>query len=165
MKVTVLMAVLLICCAGIAVWAQAPLTTDFGRIKALQGVWEGASADRKPVSTTFSTTSGGFAVIQMFKPASGPEKPTLYHYDGDRIMLTHYCSANNQPRLVFVASSGSDKTMKFSFLDATNLLSPETGHMHEVVFHFVDANHFRQEWTWREKGTDEVEAFDFVRKQ
>jgi hypothetical protein len=156
---------LLIFCAIPAALAQTALTTDFARIKSLQGVWEGTSVDGKPVSTTFSTTAGGFAVIQMFKIAGEPEKPTVYHYDGDRIMLTHYCSANNQPRMVFFASSESDKSMRFRFLDATNLLNPDAGHMHEVAFHFVDAKHFRQEWTWREKGTDEVEAFNFVRKQ
>jgi hypothetical protein len=92
------------------------------------------------------------------------EMPTVYHPDGDRLMATHYCAAKNQPRMVLAPDSASSNTLRFQFLDATNLSSPEAGHMHAVAIEFVDKEHIRQHWTYRDHGKETVDIFDFVRK-
>ncbi len=56
------------------------------------------------------------------------------------------------------------KTLEFSFLDATNLSSPQAGHMHHAVFTFVDANHYTEEWTFTQDGQSKTEHFDLHRK-
>ncbi|MEE8366950.1 MAG: hypothetical protein V3S30_01400, partial [Thermoanaerobaculia bacterium] len=79
---------------------------------------------------------------------------TMYHLDGDRLMLTHYCMAKNQPRMKADLTSSDLNTLRFSFLDATNMKSPEDGHMHSAVFRFVDENEMKQSWTFRKDGKD-----------
>ncbi len=37
---------------------------------------------------------------------NGPENMiTMFHMDGDRLLMTHYCGAGNQPRMKLVASN------------------------------------------------------------
>ena len=75
------------------------------------------------------------------------EMPTIYHMDGDRLMATHYCAAQNQPRMVL--KPGGEK-LQFEFLDVTNLKSPEAGHMRRMAITILDKDHIQQEWTYRE---------------
>ena len=137
----------------------------FDHIKTLAGSWHGKTQDGKPVTAWFQVTSGGITVLQMLKVPGWPEKPTLYHLDGDRLMATHYCSSGNQPRMVWRPGAGAYREgMRFAFLDATNLKSPEDGHMTAVAFHWQDKDHFTQEWTWHQNGKDEVQRFQFERE-
>jgi len=54
----------------------------------------------------------------------------------------------------------------FKFLDATNLSSPDAGHMRDLVVTLVDKNHLTQQWTWHEKGNeDKWDVFKFSRKK
>jgi hypothetical protein len=72
---------------------------------------------------------------------TGPDDPiTMFHLDGERLILTHYCDAGNQPRMAATISSDG-KTIVFDFLEATNLLSSQAGHMQRVTFNFIDADH------------------------
>ena len=72
---------------------------------------------------------------------------SMYAMDGSRLLMTHYCGAGNQPRMVGTLSPDG-KTLTFNFLDATNLDNPQTGHMHHAVFTFVDENHHIEDWTY-----------------
>jgi hypothetical protein len=78
-------------------------------------------------------------------------------------MMTHYCSAQNQPRMVAEPVSGPVTSLHFKFLDVTNLASPDAGHMHDLVVTFVDPDHFTQAWTWSEKGKEGTETFHWSR--
>jgi hypothetical protein len=69
-------------------------------------------------------------------------------------MLTHYCIAKNQPRLVATAYDPKAGTARFEFFDATNLPSRDTGHMDKVEIRFVDAGRVTERWTWYEKGKE-----------
>jgi len=92
-----------------------------------------------------------------------PSRFGEFHMDGDRLLLTHYCEAGNQPRMSATASPDG-KTITFNFLDATNLISPDAGHMHRVVFTFVDANHHTEDWQFLDHGKEMVEHFDLQKK-
>lgn len=81
---------------------------------------------------------------------------TMYYVDGDHLMLTRYCMANNQPTLRAARFSPGTGTLTFDFVKASNLTNSHTGHMHHVVFHFVDNSHMSQEWTFRK---DQKDAF------
>ena len=80
-----------------------------------------------------------------------------------RLLLTHYCSAGNQPRMQ-ASASRDDKTVTFDFVDATNLASQDAGHMTRVVFTFVDTNHHTEEWQFKDHGKEIVERFDLQKK-
>ncbi|HEY6972180.1 MAG TPA: hypothetical protein VJA94_23410 [Candidatus Angelobacter sp.] len=155
----------LVCFTLIARAADDPaLAQAFDHIKTLAGNWHGKDQQGKPVMAWFQVTSGGVTVLQMLTVTGWPEKPTLYHLDGDRLMATHYCSSGNQPRMVWRPAAGySSGILKFAFLDSTNLKSPEAGHMTAVVFRWQDKDHFIQEWTWHQDGKDEVQHFQFER--
>ena len=78
----------------------------------------------------------------------------MYHLDGERLMLTHYCVAKNQPRLLATSFSDNGKTVTFTFLDGTNLPSRDRGHMDKVIIRFVDNNHVISQWSWYQNGKE-----------
>jgi hypothetical protein len=87
---------------------------------------------------------------------------SMIHMDGpNRLMLTHYCGAGNQPRMN-ATTSADGKTITFEFFDGTNI--GESGHMQRVVFTMVDANHHTEDWTFNAgQGKEMKEFFDLRR--
>ncbi len=143
----------------------AEMKGGFDRLKSLAGEWEGKSASGKSVALKSRLVSGGSAIEETLEPAGEPAMVTVYYPDGGRLMVTHYCSAGNQPRMVTENAGGDGKRLAFAYLDATNLSSADAGHMHRLVIGFQDADHFTQEWTWREKGQEKTEVMSFARKK
>ena len=127
-----------------AALAQSAAQKSFEQLKALAGSWEG-SIDGQPLQVSLRVTSKGNAILHEMKSA-GPDDPiTLFHLDGERLLLTHYCDAGNQPRMVATISPDG-KTIVFNFVDATNLLSSQMGHMQRVTFTFIDSDHHTEKW-------------------
>jgi hypothetical protein len=123
----------------------------YERIKFLTGKWMGKSTKGWTDRIEFNLLAGGSAVEERsFDAHPGETMLTIFHMDGDRLMLTHYSVAKNQPRLLATTISPDGKTIEFTFLDATNLPSRNKGHMDKAVYHFVDYNHFTTRWTWYE---------------
>lgn len=143
---------------------------QFERIKSLAGEWSGTFGDAGqavPAEIRYRVTAGGSAVEETMAPGSEYEMVTLYHLDGGRLMLTHYCAAGNQPRMVAqpAAMSGEHPTIHFDFVDATNLASPMDGHMHQAEIEFDGSNHIESRWTYFKDGKPGENArFDLVRK-
>lgn len=154
------LSLLVILAAGCAL-AQSDAQKSFDKLKTLAGTWEGKAPNGQASEVVYQVTSGGSAIMSEIK---GPEDMiTMFHLDGGRLLMTHYCAAGNQPRMKG-AMSPDGKTVTFDFVDATNLSSPEEGHMHHVVFTFADANHHSEEWTFLDHGKEMKETFELVRK-
>jgi hypothetical protein len=153
------MCLMLVFAAAAAV-AQSDAQKSFDKMKSLVGTWEGKMSDGQEVMMTYSLVSGGTALM-----AAGVHDSmvTMYALDGNRLLLTHYCSMGNQPRMS-ANLSPDGKTLEFTFVDATNLSSPQAGHMHHAIFTFVDANHYTEEWTFTQDGQSKTEHFDLHRK-
>ena len=145
-------------------WAASKCQPEFDKVKSLAGSWEGKSAGGNPVHINYKLVSGGTAVMESIMESADAQMVTLYYLDGDHLMMTHYCMANNQPRMKADASTSSPTAIKFSFVDATNLSSPDAGHMYAHSIEWKDSNHVTQHWTWREGGKDKVETFELQRK-
>ena len=127
----------------------------YERIKFLTGKWMGKSTKGWTDRIEFNLLAGGSAVEERsFDAHPGETMLTIFHMDGDRLMLTHYCVAKNQPRLLATTISPDGKTIEFTFLDATNLPSRNKGHMDKAVYHFLDNNHFTTLWTWYQDGNE-----------
>ena len=140
-RFTLSLILLLISTAGLA---QSAAQKSFEQLKALAGSWEG-TMDGQPMHVSLRVTSRGNALMHEMKGA-GPDDPiTLVHLDGERLLLTHYCDAGNQPRMVATISPDG-KTIVFNFLEATNLLSSQMGHMQRVTFTFIDSDHHTEKW-------------------
>lgn len=140
--------------------AQTGAQQAFDRLKSLSGSWQGKNSQRHPVTDTFRLVSGGSVVMSQL---NHQDMVTMYHLDANRLVMTHYCEAGNQPR--FTAELSPDgKLLTFKFLDATNLASPDAGHMHRVVFTFVDSDHLVEDWTFVKGGKEIEERFELQRE-
>ena len=146
--------------------AMGPPNPGFEQLKMLVGAWEGKSKEGTPVKVKYSLVSDGSALMELLGPGKEPAMVTMYHPDGpDALLMTHYCGAHNQPRMRAAVPAGELKTLEFDFVDCTNLLAPDAGHMHHLVLTFADKNHMAQEWTWKEKDKENKEVFQLTRKK
>lgn len=136
--------------------AEIEATKAFEQLKNLVGEWQGSREDGSTATAIYRLSANGSVLVEEFDviDREGYDMSTMYHLDGDRLMLTHYCMAKNQPRMKADLASSDLNTLRFSFLDATNMKSPEDGHMHSAVFRFVDENEMNQSWTFRKDGKD-----------
>ncbi len=144
-------------------WAGEPAT--FTKLQKIVGTWEAKTSDGKSSVLEVKSVSAG-SVLMMMQPDEGyGQMVTMIHPDGDRVLLTHYCSAKNQPRMVADATPDG-KTFKFQFLDATNTLDGQPGMMRGVTITLVDDDHMTHEWFFRgADGKDMHETFTYVRKK
>ncbi|HUA14977.1 MAG TPA: hypothetical protein VMG31_06750 [Verrucomicrobiae bacterium] len=151
--------------AATSAFAQTAAPTDaqraFATIKSMPGIWEGKTASGEPVQVNFKVTAAGSAV--MSEILGKEDMITMFHLDGpNRLLMTHYCGAGNQPRMR-AALSPDGKTITFNFVDATNLATPEAGHMQRMVLTLLDDNHHTEEWTYVDHGKERTEVFDLRR--
>ena len=126
-------------------------TLAFDKLKTLAGRWE-ATTDKGKASATFQLVSGGNTLLERMNMPGEQEMITAYYLDGDRLLLTHYCEAGNQPRLQADAFDSKTNAIDFHFLDATNLPNPDAGHMHHVVIKFTGPSALAEDWTFYQGG-------------
>jgi hypothetical protein len=127
----------------------------FEKLRSLEGEWNGSSTRGWTDRVTFRAIAGGSVVVSTsFDAHPGETMMTMYHMDGSRLMLTHYCVAKNQPRLVATSVSPDARRAGFTFLDATGMPGRDTGHMDQAVFEFLDDDQFTSKWTWYQKGEE-----------
>ncbi len=170
MKTTRMLSILLTALlVSVATALAGPATNPaWEKMKSLVGEWEGTMAHgdmNMPVKVSYSLVSGGTSLMERMDADSHHEMVTMYYPDGSRIMMTHYCSEGNQPRMRAQAAAGEPKSLAFEFVDATGLASPQAEHMRKLVVRFDDADHFTQEWTHRVAGKEETGVFKYTRKK
>ena len=73
--------------------------SSLSSLKVLVGEWKGTDTDGKPHKVAYALSSGGTSLTETLTPPDNPAMTTMYYSDGDQLMLTHYCSLNNQPRM------------------------------------------------------------------
>lgn len=145
--------------------AQSPAQKSFDLMKSLGGSWEGKDQTGAAVGVSYRMTGGGTALmgeITSSKPGHSEEMVSMIHMDGERLLLTHYCMAGNQPRMQ-AAISPDGKSITFDFVDGTNIAGTP-GHMQRVIFTFTDATHHTEEWHFAAPGKEIVERFELERK-
>jgi hypothetical protein len=151
---------LIIMLAASFVAADSDAHKSFDLLKGMEGNWQGKSSDGRSVQVSFRMTAGGSALMSEIH-GSGPENMiTMFHMDGDRLLMTHYCGAGNQPRMKVVASD--PKSVSFEFFDGTNI-GPGDGHMQHVTFSQPDADHHVEEWVFLDHGKEMKELFTLER--
>lgn len=142
--------------------SEAKSGPGFEKLKSLVGEWRGKDGEGKVVEASYSLTAGNTAVMETLKMADGLSMVTIYHPHNEKLMMTHYCILNNQPRM---QASRDDRSLTFSLVDVTNLPSPSAPHMHKLVLSFPDKDHLKHEWTLRASGQDKTEVFNFERSK
>src|SRR5215469_18075212 len=130
----------------------------FEQLKSLVGHWQEATPTDIKANMDIELTGNGTAVLERFhmiQSGKAVEMTTLYYLDGDQLKMTHYCMAGNQPTMrgSYVLET---KTLTFDFESATNLKSPNDGHMHHAVYTFPDKDRIQTRWTFQK---DQKDAF------
>ena len=147
---------------AMAVFAAEPANPGWEKVKSLVGEWEG-TADGRPYRISYKSVSNGTAIMETIEGPEAAQMVTLYHPDGAAMVMTHYCSMGNQPRM---RSKGLDKgTLAFAFLDATNIVSAEQMRMSRLVMSFPDSDHLVEEWTAKEGAKEHTSRFTLARKK
>lgn len=167
--------------AAVAKVAEKPVTPSsatlsaFEKLKSLVGEWEardGVSYGGKPIRISYKLVSQGTGVMETYTQVGVDviEMVTVYHLDGDKLALTHFCAVNNQVRLRAEPPAEGVNELRFSYVDASNLMVSHRDVMNNLVITFQDRDHFTQAWTWRttnDKGKtfDDKAVYNFVRRK
>lgn len=120
----------------------------FEKLKTLEGNWNATLEDGSIVKVSYEIVSNKSVVMETIEEQGTAGMITMYHLNGDKLMVTHYCSAGNQPRMVADLIDPEVKRLKFNFLDVTDVDEDE-GYMTNIDFSFEDIDHFTQTWTFK----------------
>ena len=144
-----------------------PAASAFERLKAMEGEWidvTGAFGKKGAVVATYKVTGSGNTVIESFPINTPHEMTTVYHRDGSQIVLTHYCSGGNQPRMRAKEIKGN--VMEFAFDGGANIDPATTSHMHSVKWEFMSKDEVKADWqNWSAGKPDHLGAMHIVRKK
>jgi hypothetical protein len=162
--ISIPLALAVVALATNAVLAQSKAAPGFEKLKSLVGEWQGTSPEG-PVTVTYQLVSGGHSVMETIAPGTDKNMVTVYHLNGDKLMMTHYCAVGNQPRMSATVPAGEVKNLNFTFVDATNMAKPADAHMHSLAVTFQDKDHITQVWTYRQDGKDMPMTFNLERKK
>ena len=132
------------------------------KLAALEGDWmyldeNGEESDM--IGSTFRLTAAGSALVEVMAPGSpeGYEMVNMYHADGDRVLMTHYCAAGNQPRMEVIATDDENR-LELKFESVTNLASPDANHMHHAEYTFHGDDRLTTRWWSMQDGKIDEET-------
>ena len=128
----------------------------FARLKTLAGEWK-ASGSNCPYAEhdgkiTYKVTAAGSTVMETFFPGSDHEMLSMYHLDGEDLVLTHYCAAGNQPRMKLDRQASTPDRLQFVFGGGTNFDPAKDMHIHSGEIKFVDSGKVEATWNAHDKG-------------
>jgi hypothetical protein len=165
--------ILLGCALGISAFSaeQTESSKALGQIKALNGNWSGTFQwtggrhDSGSMNATYYVTGNGSAVVENLMNESTPVMTSVYHLDGPDLRMTHFCAAQNQPRLKARRIELDHGAIDFDFVDATNLRSPDAPHVHGLEIRFVDANHLMLTFLFQSGSVESREEINLKRTE
>jgi hypothetical protein len=162
MKIVRITVVIVITFAAATSVAESDAQKVFKELKTLAGTWEGTSSEGKPVTVTFRETANVSAILSEI---NGHENMiTMFYLDGSRLLMTHYCAAGNQPRMAEELSPDG-KTLVIRFIDATNVLPSQPGHMEQLNITMPDTSHHTEIWQFAANDGQKMrEIFELKRK-
>ncbi len=136
--------------AAVRAFAQ----TTFDTLKSLEGDWQGKAYgdDKPPVILRYKVTQQGTVVMETFAPGTKAEMITMYHMNDDKLVLTHYCAAGNQPNMTMSPARSKAGNISFAYAGASNLLPSTDTYMHNGSIHVIDADHLETNWTTYKAG-------------
>ena len=137
--------------------ATAAAQAGFRRLAALEGDWvgEGPADGPGPMTVSYRLTGGGSALVETLFAGTADEMITIYTVEGGDLMLTHYCSFGNQPRMRAAPMQGD--VLDFRFAGGANLDPQRDDHMHDARYEFVSDDELLIEWTGWSGGRADTE--------
>ncbi|SRR5581483_85471 len=141
----------------------------FKRMQSLQGTWKGtvqwtgAITRKGEMGARYRVTGKGSALIEDLLDGDEPVMTSVYHLDNRDLRVTHYCGAQNQPRLRAALIDLPRGVVRFDFVDITNLSAPDAPHVHGLTLHLVDDDHLELEFAFTARGKESVEHISLTR--
>ena len=156
---------------ALALGATAHADTDaiMKKLRSLEGEWtllDEQGEDTGQLGSEFRLTANGSALREFMFPGDEHEMLNVYHADGDRVLMTHYCGAGSQPRLEVVAADEGDGLL-LKFESITNLPSPGAYFMHRAEFDWEGDDRLTVTWYGSENGevADETTVMRLARRK
>jgi len=144
----ILLVIFALSCSGLTVAkAEKEAAAALERLRTLAGEWAGtfewtgSRTGKGAMSASYYLTGNSSAVVENLIMIGVPSMTSVYHLDGTDLRMTHYCAAQNQPRLKADRIDLGRGIVDFSFIDATNLPSLNSPHVHGLEFRFLDGDH------------------------
>ncbi len=129
--------------------ASKPATTpEFEKMKSLVGNWTGQCKSgcmaEKNLQVNYKLTAGGTAVLETLAPGTPMEMTTVYHLEKGKLVMTHYCTMGNCPKMTLKKSS--DNELDFEMKGKDGISSLKEAHMHALDIIWKDPNHISASW-------------------
>ena len=137
----------------------APPPHAMAQFRALAGEWIAAedtpNFKQGDVVSRYELTGGGTTLIDRLFPGAQNEMTTLYHADGEDVVLTHYCASGRQTRMRAAKPAADAALFEFAFDGGTNLDASKHSHMHSARVQLVSADELIGDWqSWSEGKPD-----------
>ena len=127
------------------------------KLKALAGDWVEVEPKLGPaggVASSYRVTGAGSAVVSTLAPGTPHEMVSVYHRDGNDLVMTHYCAAQNQPRVRAKTVTGNVIAMDYD--GGTNLDPARDVHIHAVRIEILGPDELRETWIgWKDGKPEE----------
>jgi len=119
----------------------------FERLKALAGDWVEVEPKMGPaghVAESYRLTGAGSALVSTLAGGTPHEMVSVYHRDGNDLVMTHYCAAQNQPRMRAKTVAGN--VIALDFDGGTNVDPAKDMHIHAVKIELLGEDEMRETW-------------------
>lgn len=124
----------------------------FETLKGLAGEWQGTAAGETGAEVDYRVTGNGSVVMQTQFPGTEHEMISMYHLVDGELVLVHYCSGGNQPKLVLDAAASKPGELAFVFAGGTNLDPAKDSHIHAAKIMLGDDGGLKEVWTGYHEG-------------
>ena len=138
---------------------SAAAKAGFERLASLEGDWvgEGPPDAPGPMTVSYKLTGGGSAVVETLFVGTPEEMVTVYALEDGELVLTHYCSLGNQPRMRAEPMLGD--VLAFDFIGGANIDPDVDTHLHTARFEFVSKDELITQWVgWSNGHPDEAHS-------
>ena len=125
-------------------------------MKKMSKTWTGVmemGEEKMDFTVSYQVIAGGSAILEKSFPGTPKEMVSLYHEDGGKVVMTHYCAFGNQPEMKLIEST--DKMFKFDFTGGTNIDPDKSMYMSSVVFTLTGENEMTQAWGMMTEGKEQ----------
>jgi hypothetical protein len=129
----------------------------FERLKQLVGTWS-VTVDGRTSTAIYKLTGGGRVLVEDMGGMM-----TTYYLDGDKLVLTHFCGAGNQPRMRL--QKMDDRQISFQMFDITNLANPKAYHSTHLDVVFVSEDRVDLAYGGITDGRVSTQVFQMTRKK
>ena len=128
-------------------------SSEFEQMKGLAGTWKGmhqfGDQEATEAVVEYSVTSNGSAVVEKLFPGTPHEMISVYHDQGGKLSMTHYCGLGNRPEMSLTSSTPNE--IKLDFSGPADIDTAKDAHMHSLALTF-DGDKIIQNWTYYKDG-------------